>query len=153
MRLLLPYTFSGYEAWDPRLLPLANIEKFSDYAMILVLTDRQETGRAWIEQIGPRTGTTRFLLGTSAQIEPLIRPYYGGDANLVDGFIAGLSGSGSYESMVGQAGLGSQYWDTYQIVVLVAAGLILIGGLVNWLTSLPGRKQSGAKGEQTNEPA
>ena len=153
MRLLLPYTFSGYEPWDPRLLPLANVEKFSDFAMILVLTDRQETGRAWIEQIGPRTGTTKFLLGTSAQIEPLIRPYYGGDANLVDGFIAGLSGSGSYESMVGEAGLGSQYWDTYQILVLVAAGLILIGGLVNWLTSLPGRKQPSAKGEQTNEPA
>lgn len=153
MRFVLPYTFSGYEAWDPRLMPLANVEALSDYALILVLTDRQETGRAWIEQIGPQTGSAAFLLGISAQIEPLVRPYYGGDANFVDGFVAGLSGGGAYESLVGQAGQGSQYWRTYQLLVLVAAVLILAGGLVSLLFSLPGKKQSSAKGEQSNEPA
>jgi hypothetical protein len=153
MRFLLPYTFSGYEAWDPRLLPLANVEQFTDYAMILVLTDRQETGRAWIEQIGPRSGSVAFVFGASAQIEPLIRPYYGGDANFVDGFVAGLAGSGAYESLAGQPGWGSQYWGTYEFLVLIASALILVGGLVTLLLSLPGKKQSNAKSEQTNEHA
>lgn len=148
MRLLLPYTFSGYEAWQPRLAPLANIESISDYALVLVLTDREQTARAWIEQIGPRIQQVPFVLGASAQVGPLIRPYYAGAPNLVDGFVSGLAGSSSYERLIGVTGLARSFWDTFSLLVLISAGVILIGGLVN-LAMTGVRQNQPAKGEQT----
>lgn len=151
MRLSLPYTFSGYEPWEPRLAPLAGVDKISDFAAVLVLSDRQETARAWIEQIGP-TLQAPLLLGTSAQIGPLVRPFYGEAPNLVTGYVSGLAGSGAYERLTGVAGRATGSWNVFGLLVLVAAGVILLGGLVNFSLSLNRQKPS-SEGEQTNEPA
>ena len=145
---LLPLTFSGYEAWEPRLAPLAGVEQLDDYALLLVLTDRQETARAWIEQVGPTIQNAPVLFGISAQIAPIIRPYYSGTPNLVDGFVAGISGSGAYEQLTGTAGWTSNNWNIYTLLVLVAAGVILLGGLVNAI--LGSRSQSSKLDEEAN---
>jgi hypothetical protein len=146
IQLILPYTFSGYEAWEPRLAPLAGVEQLSDYALVLVLTDRQETARAWVEQVGPAVEQAPLLFGTSAQIAPYIRPYYAGTPNLVDGYVSGITGSGAYERLTGVAGWTSDHWDAYTLLVLVAVVVILVGGLINLV--LGSRRQtSNAKGE------
>lgn len=146
---LLPYTFSGYQAWEPRLAPLSGVEGLEDYALLLVLTDRQETARAWIEQVGPLIGTTPLLLGTSAQIEPIIRPYYSGTPNLVDGFVSGIAGSGAYERLTGVDGWTSSNWNVYTLLVIVSLAVLLIGGLINLVL---GSRSPSSKPQGESEP-
>jgi hypothetical protein len=151
IRYLMPYTFSGYEAWEPRIAPLAGIEAIDDYELILVITDRQETARAWVEQVAPGL-EPKLLVAASAQIGPLIRPYYSGEPQYVDGFIAGLVGSGAYERLIGIQGKAGTYWGAYTLLVIVSAVIILVGALLNYI--ITGLRQSQPKkGEQTNEPA
>lgn len=151
LRLSLPYTFSGYEPWEPRLAPLAGVEQINDYAAVLVLSDRQETARAWIEQIGPILQAP-LLLGTSAQIGPLVRPYFGEAPNLVAGYVSGIAGSGAYERLTGVPGRATATWNAFSLLVLAAAGVILIGSVVNYSLSL-NRQKTSSEGGQTHESA
>jgi hypothetical protein len=151
LRLTLPFTFSGFEPWEPRLAPLAGVEQISDFAAVLVLSDRQETARAWIEQIGPALQAP-LLFGSSAQISPLVSPYFGEGFNLVDGYVAGIAGSAAYERLTGVAGWATHSWNVFGLLVLAAAGVILIGSLVNLSLSL-NRQKSASEGEQPHESA
>lgn len=146
IQLLLPYTFSGYQAWEPRLAPLAGVESLADYALVLVLTDRQETARAWVEQVGPVLEQSPMLFGSSAQIEPYLRPYYAGSPNLVDGFVSGIAGSGAYERLIGVDGWTSNHWNVYTLLVMVAAAAVLLGGLINLILGSR-RPTANVKGE------
>jgi hypothetical protein len=141
LQLILPQTYSGYSAWDPRQTPLLGIETLNDYAAILVITDRHEAARGWIEQVGPTLVDTGLIFGSSAQVEPLIRPYYGG---MVDGLVAGQAGGAAYERLTGVPGQAGRQWDVFSLLVMVSAVVIVLGGLVNLV--LPDRSQSSSLG-------
>ena len=77
---------------------LQGISRLSDFAMVIVITDSLETGRAWIEQVQPSLGKIPLLLVTSAQAGPMISPYlFSGQAN---GVIAGFPGNLVYEQLL-----------------------------------------------------
>ncbi len=126
--------------WD--LPPLVNVNRYSDFSVIVILTDDVEKGRAWIEQstVALDGVETPFLMAISAQAEPIIYPYYA--SGQVDGLVSGLSGGATYERMLGQDGAGRKYWDSYSVGLLLAVVLIAIGAMANFLVALRARQKT-----------
>ena len=133
----LPYTLDGLPAWenedDQGLKPLAGIEEITDFEMVMVLIDDADAARSWIEQLSPRINEpdvlTSFVLITSAQIEPIVLPYYDSIPPQVNGLVAGLRGGAAYAQITGSGDLAREYWDAFGMGTFIAALLILIGGL------------------------
>ena len=128
-RQIFPYDMGGNIAWENQ--QLQNVQKPSDFSLVMVLTDNPDTARTWIEQVGPSLGNTPLLMAVSAQAEPFVRPYFAANPKQVNGMVAGLAGGTSYEKLMPHPGLSSLYWDSYSLGALAAAGLIFISGLVN----------------------
>ena len=138
----------GQPAWSAA--PLQGIQKLSDFAAVIILTDNADTGRNWIEQAGPRLGNAPMLMIISAQAEPMIRPYF--DSGQVKGLVSGLSEAKIYEQNnvslgpTHQFGLDHQYWDSFSVGMLVAELLIVAGVVLGVLFDWRARhKDSGEK--------
>lgn len=129
-----PFTLDGQPAWQ--LPPLQGIQKLSDFAAIIVLTDNADSGRVWIEQTGSMINNTPMLMVISAQAEPMILPYY--DSGQIKGLVTGLAGGEAYEQTFirpdAQTGLAQRYWNSFSVGTLIAELLIVAGALWNAIT-------------------
>jgi hypothetical protein len=129
--------------------PLQSIQKLSDFAAVIILTDNSDTGRNWIEQAGPRLGNTPMVMVISAQAEPMIRPYF--DSGQLKGLVSGLSDAKIYEQSnqnlgpTHQFGLDNQYWDSFSVGMLVAELIILAGGLMGVMIDWRARHKDSGK--------
>jgi hypothetical protein len=135
-----PFTLDGQQAWQ--LPPLQGIQKLSDFAAVIVLTDNADSGRVWIEQVGSTIGNTPILMAISAQVEPLILPYY--DSGQIKGLVTGLAGGEAYgQTFVrpdAQTGLAQRYWNSFSVGTLVAEILVLVGALWSAFTGWRARR-------------
>jgi hypothetical protein len=116
-------------------LPQEGQAGLASFVAVIVATDRAETTRTWIEQIGPglHQNGVSLLMVTSAQVEPLVQSYYSAEPQLVGGYISGLIGAAAYENLVGQPGAASSALDAFSGVLLVGLAAILVGGLISLL--------------------
>ncbi len=130
------FTLDGQQAWT--LPPLQGVRTLSDFSAIIVLTDNADTGRTWVEQTTTRLGNTPLMMVVSAQVEPLILPYY--DSGQVKGLVTGLAGGEAYRQIFASPestpGLAENYWSSFGIGTLVAEIIIIIGAtwsvVVGW---------------------
>jgi hypothetical protein len=145
-RQVMPFAMDGTAVWNTD--PLASIQQLSDFAMVLVLTENPSTARAWIEQVKPLIGEKPLLMVVSAQVEPVVRPYFEGEPQVVQGIVAGLPGAATYENMIGRFSLARNYWDAYSVGISLIALLLVVGGVAGIILHFTaGRKQvaGGAK--------
>jgi hypothetical protein len=153
----IPFSIDGIPLWETdggsNLSVLGEINQVTDYDMVMVLVDDPDTARAWIEQLGPKLSDplelTSLVLVTSAQLEPVVRPYYDGIPQMVNGLVVGLRGGAAYARLVDEEGLLSQYWDAFGWGTFVAAMLILVGGLGYYVVPEISRT---ARGQDKVEP-
>jgi hypothetical protein len=129
-RQVLPYDLHSANVWEGT--PLASVNSLADFALVVVFTEKADTARGWIEQVQPTLSKndTPLVMVVSAQAEPMVRPYYETTPQQVNGMISGLAGFAAFESITDQAGPARGYWDAYGAGMLVAAGLLLLGGLM-----------------------
>ncbi len=121
-----PFDVTFTPAWTTS--QLQNIGSLSEFAGLIIITDNANSARAWIEQTSSVRGTTPVVVVASAQAAPMIQPYY--DSRQISGVVSGLYGGAVLE----QAGDTRRYWDAYSIGMLLAAIMIVGGGLFNtWL--------------------
>jgi hypothetical protein len=138
----MPLDADGSQVWQTA--PLKGVTHFSDFASIIILTDSVEAGRAWIEQTSgpiptrPLRGSASMIIVSSSQAGPMLMPYVA--SGQVNGLINGLNDSSKTEQANGQAGLVRRYWDAYSIGLLLAAGMITLGGLWSLVSSLQARR-------------
>jgi hypothetical protein len=118
-----------------------NIQNLNDFGAIIIIIDKPETARVWIEQIQPILGNTPLLMITSAQASPLIQPYY--QSGQLDGLISGMSGGMIYERLLGTTGDAGRKASSLQLILILMAGIVLIGGFI----SLVKPKASGGKSQ------
>ncbi|MBN2550323.1 MAG: hypothetical protein JXB15_14260 [Anaerolineales bacterium] len=144
-RGIAPSTIEGEAAWD--LLFLQKVESVAGFNLVIVATDKTDTARAWIEQVQPHLAATPMLMVVSAQIEPIVRPYYQSSAGQVQGLVAGLAGGATFQSALGRSGEAAGYWSSFQAGILVATLLILVGGIVYVGLFLFRSEKDGAKRE------
>jgi hypothetical protein len=134
----LPYTIEGEAAWgnafQPNLPPLEGIDNIRDYALILVLVDDPDVARSWVEQLTPLLSDplAQGSLGmvASAQLEPVVRPYFDANPRQVHGFVAGLRGGASYARLNGRDSTADSFWESFGMGLFIAVLLILVGGLI-----------------------
>ncbi len=141
-----PFTLDGQQAWQ--LPPLQGIQKLSDFASIIVLTDNADSGRIWIEQAGSTIGNKPILMVISAQVEPMILPYY--DSGQIKGLVTGLAGGEAYGQALlrtgEQTGLLQSYWNSFSAGTLVAEILIVIGALWSFVSGWLARHNKSGEG-------
>jgi len=133
----IPFTIDGLSAWETEgrngLPATTGISQITDYSMVILLVDDPDTARTWIEQLGPTITNpqvlTSFVLITSAQLEPVVRPYYESSPQPVNGLVVGLRGGAAYARIIGSDEFPGKFWDAFGMGTFVAALLILVGGL------------------------
>ncbi len=107
---------------------LSNVKIMKDFGAVIVVTDKAETARVWVEQLQPLLGDTPLLIIASAQASPLVHPYY--QSGQVDGLVSGMAGGLFYERIVGFEGDASRNYTSLQLLSVLMAALIVIGGFV-----------------------
>lgn len=151
----LPLTLDGFLAWgsagQPALPPLQGINRLSDFSMVVVIVDNSDVARNWIEQVQPflMRGDVQvpLVMLTSAQAEPMVRPYYEINPRQVHGLISGMRGGAAYALLIGRGELPRMYWPAFSLGLIVAALLIIIAGLVNLMAAaLSVRKRAEGEG-------
>ncbi len=127
-RAAISYDVNFSRAWDSP--QLQGVNSFSDFAAFILVTDSADSARAWLEQISSARGAMPVVVISSAQSAPMIQPYYA--SGQITGLVGGLQGGAIFEqNNNGRPGTARIYWDAYSIGMLIAAALILIGGLWN----------------------
>ena len=115
-------------------IPSSDVENFSQYAAVIVLTDHAESGRVWVEQLyarkqsDPALANQPLLVIASAQAGPLLQPYV--SSRQIAGMISGLPDAARYEFVNSvPPGIARTYWDAFGIGLLLAVILITFGSL------------------------
>ena len=137
---LAPFTFdSNVNPWDGA--ALQGVNKASDFALTLVITENADTARMWIEQYQPELETKPLVMVLSAQAAPVIRPYYEGSPQQVQGIVSGIAGAAAYENLLGRVGIARSQWGAFSLGVLAACILIVLGGIINAFPIIGARLQ------------
>ena len=142
---IIPLAFDGSNAWGAP--PLLNVDKINDFAMVLVITDDPDTAKIWIEQVGTILENTPLTMVVSAQVEPLIQPYFRASPQLLNGYVSGIIDSMNYEQLLGKPNLASKAWLPFNMGIIITVGTIFIGGLANGVMSLFSRHRARSSGD------
>ncbi|MEI8131779.1 MAG: hypothetical protein WCG34_05060 [Leptolinea sp.] len=119
-------------AWTyPAALPVKLIQ---DYAGVMVITENAETGRAWIEQLHGSLIDKPLLMVVSVQSAPIIRPYL--DSGQLSGLISGRVEGAMYDKMMNVPPRTAIEMSSYQMGMILAVGLIILGGLYGILKKI-----------------
>jgi hypothetical protein len=146
----MPLTADGNLAWSNP--AVSEIQRLADFKMVIVATEDPEAARAWIEQVSPQLAGTPLVLLVSAQAEPALLPYTGGQSGQVQGVINGVAGGLAYQDSAvftledDPSGIS---WSTYSLGLWAGAVLLLLAGLMAAVrlareedsTQKPGEKQ------------
>lgn len=123
--MTVPLGADQSQVWSSSVLQQVNT--FSDFAGIVIITDSVESGRVWIEQTAGLRGSGPLIVVSSAQAGPMILPYV--DSGQVSGLISGLYGAvGPEATNGGRPGYIRRYWDGYNIGLYLSVFLIILGG-------------------------
>lgn len=125
---VMPTTIDGEAAWQSD--RLKNIRTLSDFNLVVVITEDSTRARQWIEQLKGRVPISRLVFAVSAQVEPILRPYYEANPRQVQSVLSGIRDGAIYETQTARRGWAMQLWDAYTFVVLTGVTLIFIGSLV-----------------------
>ncbi len=138
---------------NPRMaMPAVNVNAFSDFVAVVLLTDHAESSRVWVEQLenlkrmNPILASQSLLVVSSAQAGPLLRPY--AVSGQVDGMISGLSDAARYEfvNTNSRPGIARAYWDAFGIGLMMAIALIVLGSLWSLVTKLRAQRAESEQG-------
>ena len=141
---VVPNTLDGVPAWGTG--PLQNVSRLSDFALVAVISDSPNTIQAWVEQVQPQLGGTPMVAVVSAQAGPMVRPYYARQSGQLSGLVSGLPDAAAYE-VANRHNPARDYWDAFNIVLIVASSAILIGILVITGSDLLTRRKEGGESE------
>ncbi len=116
---------------------LKNVNRLSDFKLIIVLEGDESTARSWIEQVASQPNTPPLLLGEPAALDPSLQPYLTIAApTRFFGKVAGLSDVARYQYDLTSKGLNMARTDLYfslntlSFAALLVALLIIIGNIV-----------------------
>jgi hypothetical protein len=135
----------GFVAQPKTIMPAVNINLFSDFAAVIVISDHAESGLVWIEQLAlmkqtdPALVKQPLLVVASAQAGPLLQPYV--SSKQVNGMVTGLSDAARYEFMNGsRPGIAQSYWDAFGVGLIMAVLAIGIGSLWSLIAGIRARR-------------
>jgi len=123
-RQTLPFEILSQPAW--KTAQLRNVTSISGFGAVIVATENPDSAINWIEQAQPLMKDTPLLMLVSAQIEPVIRPYFDTSPRRVKALIVGLVNAVQYEKMSGQDLITRTLWGPVAFTLSIAVLLILL---------------------------
>lgn len=138
-RRTLPFAADGNYVWEQPVFQLVN--DITDFSLIVVATEDTDTARSWIEQLTTSSLVSPIVMAVSAQVEPIVAPYYMGSPSQVQGIISGLAGAAAYESVTFYPGSALEMYPPFSMVGILAVIFILVGSLINALSGLASERQ------------
>ncbi|MEP6895359.1 MAG: hypothetical protein ABI986_07110, partial [Chloroflexota bacterium] len=142
---------NGFVAQPKVMMPALNVNQFSDFAAVIVISDHAESSQVWIEQIqlmkqsNPALINQPVFVVASAQAGPLLQPYV--SSKQVNGMISGLSDAARYEFMNGsRPGIARSYWDAFGVGLIMAVLAIVLGSLWSLFTNFRARRAAAEQG-------
>jgi hypothetical protein len=136
--------------------PLSNVRSFGDFSLILVIANKPQTVRDWVEQVHTSSPAVPMVVITSAAADALIFPYTQGSAALppqIAGLVSGYSGAEAYRGYA----RAKQYvpdeppsvesnfrWQAFGLGS-AASGAILFLGMIVSLMALGMRRSKGGR--------
>ncbi|MEP7134949.1 MAG: hypothetical protein ABI904_08455 [Chloroflexota bacterium] len=141
----------GFAEQPKTIMPLVNVNQFSDYAVVIVITDHAESGLVWIEQLelmkqtNPALAGQPLLMVASSQAGPLLQPYV--LSKQVAGMISGLADAARYEFVNNsRPGIARSYWDAFGVGLFMAILAIVLGSLWSLFTTIRARRAEAEQG-------
>ena len=140
----------GFTENPQRVNAFADVQSFSEYSALVLLSDHAESGRIWVEQlqsqkqIDATLANMPFLVVASAQAGPLLQPYV--LSGQIAGMISGISDAAKFETNQSQSGMARTYWDTFGIGLMMSIALIVLGSLWSLFTGLQARRAEAKQG-------
>jgi hypothetical protein len=125
----------------PNALLLANVDSFSNFEAVVLMTDNADSGRIWMEQLElakqsrPEIASKPLIVVSSAQAGPMLEPYVSSEQ--VDVLISGLSDAAKYEYVnQSRPGIARAYWDSFGVGLIIAVMSIVLGGIWSIFTGI-----------------
>jgi hypothetical protein len=140
----------GFVEGPSATIPVSDAEKFSNYAMVILMTDHAESGRVWVEQLyaqkqrNPELENQPLVVIASAQAGPLLQPYV--SSKQINGIVSGLSEAVRYEYKKALPPVTRSYWDTFGVGLTIAVLLIVLGSLWSLVTGIRARRAEAEQG-------
>lgn len=116
------------DVWEAQ--PLSNINSFTDFDMIVILTDNSDQAKLWIEQMNLTVPESSLLFITTAKASPLLQPYL--ETSQIDGILSGILGGLSYD-LLSSSDTNEiiRIWSINQLAIAIFILLILAGGVIS----------------------
>jgi len=141
----------GFIEVPGRINSSANVQSFSEYSALVILSDHAESGRAWVEQLQNQKQNDLaltnqpLLMVASAQAGPLLQPYV--SSGQITGMVSGLSDAARYEFVNNsRPGIARNYWDAFGIGLIISIALMIVGGLWSLFTGIRERRTEAKQG-------
>ncbi len=140
----------GFMENPQRVNAFADVQSFSEYSALVLLSDHAESGRIWVEQlqsqkqIDTTLANQPLLVVASAQAGPLLQPYL--LSGQITGMISGISDAAKFETNNSRSGMARTYWDTFGIGLMMSIALIVLGSLWSLFTGLQARRAEAKQG-------
>lgn len=141
----------GFTEAPQTVSPAVRVNRFSEFAAVILITDHAESGLVWIEQVtlakqsDPLLASQQFLVVASAQAGPMLRPYV--SSNQVAGMISSIADAARYEFVNNsRPGIVRTYWDAFGVGLFLAIGSIVIGSLWSLFTGIRARRAEAEQG-------
>ncbi|MBN2118853.1 MAG: hypothetical protein JW730_19950 [Anaerolineales bacterium] len=132
-------------------IPASEVENFSNYDVVILMTDHAESGRTWVEQLSaqkqrnPELANQPLIVIASAQAGPLLQPYL--SSGQVTGMVSGLAEAARYEYRnSSRPGIARSYWDAFGVGLMISIALIFVGSLWSLVTGIRARRAEAEQG-------
>ena len=139
------------QAWDGSQISqnpaLQGVISLQNFALVVVATENPETARTWIEQAQFRLGIAPLVMVVSAQIEPVVRPYFDARPQQVHGLVSGIAGGAVYEKSLARPGTAGARWAAFSVGMLAASFLIILGGILAFGSAVLAKSKETTGGE------
>jgi hypothetical protein len=142
------FDLQGQPAWET--LPATTVTGMDAFDAVVVMTSSSDAARLWVEQAGPILQNRRIplLFCASAQVAPILQPYFDTLPRQIDGIMSGLTETyqfaflNGHEQLAGEPSTANELIDAYSAVILAAVLIVLVGIVVNLVsTLLPARSK------------
>jgi hypothetical protein len=144
-RSSMPFNSQAEPAWS--IQALRDIRTVADFSILVIASENPDSARSWIEQVQPLLGNTPLMMVASAQLEPIIRPYYDAPSRQVDGLVSGFSGAVEYGLLAGRTSTDFHMWSPFAISLSVSVVLIIFVASFNIISNWIARKRIAARNE------
>jgi hypothetical protein len=143
----------GFVERPGEIMPASEVGTFSDYALLVLMTDHAESGRVWVEQLHAQRmrqvdlplNNQPLLVVASAQAGPLLQPYL--SSGQITGMVSGLAEASRYELVNNsRPGTARSYWDAFGVGLMMAIALIVLGSLWSLFTGIRARRAEAEQG-------